>query len=76
MSTIKDCQQVLDLFQKTLKEKYSSSLGGGECSNWTKSTSKKILWLGEKGKIAELRSRLQISTNAISMFTFAAIGYS
>ena len=74
MSAIKQCQECLHSFSNNVAQTYDISLGVGSSSNWLKSTSKKILWLKEKEDIAELRNKLQVGSNAIMIFTLAAIG--
>jgi hypothetical protein len=74
METVKDCHDLLNSFSTKIRQKYDISLGGkGDSSSWVKTATKKTLWLREKEDVAELRARLQTGSNAIMLFTLAAM---
>jgi hypothetical protein len=53
---------------------YGTSLAAGSSGNWAKDVAKKVGWLKEKGDILELRGKLQMASDTITILVLAAMG--
>ncbi len=71
---IKDCRDILLAFRLKVDKKYGTSLSPGGCGSWLRDGPKKMLWLREKEDILELRRKLQMASDTITMLCLAAMG--
>ncbi|KAF4615625.1 hypothetical protein G7Y89_g15282 [Cudoniella acicularis] len=75
-NVVKDWRDILLVFRLKVDKKYGTSLSPGGCGNWLKDASKKVVWLKEKEDILELRRKLQMASDTITMLCLAAMGKS
>ena len=71
---VKDCRETLHAFRLRIDKEYCTSLGIGGSGNWLKDASKKVIWVKEKEDILELRQKLQVAGDMITMLSLAAMG--
>jgi hypothetical protein len=72
---VKDWRDILLAFRVKVDKKYSKSLVGSGSGNWVKDASKKVIWLKEKEDILDLKRKLRLASDTITILTLAAIGY-
>jgi hypothetical protein len=71
---IKDWRYILLTFRLKVEKKYGTSLSAGGSGNWLKDTSKKVRWLTEKEDVLELRRKLHLASDTLTMLVLTAMG--
>jgi hypothetical protein len=71
---VEDCRETLLAFRLRIDKEYCASLGLGGSGNRLKDAAKKVIWVKEKEDILELRQKLQIAGDTITMLSLAAMG--
>jgi hypothetical protein len=71
----KDWLDTLRAFQEKVDRKYGRYLAGSGSGSWVRDASKKVLWLKEKEDILDLRRKLSLASETITMLTLAAMGF-
>jgi hypothetical protein len=72
---VKDWRDTLLAFRVKVNKKYETSLGIGGSGNWIKDAGKKVVWLKEKEDMLDLRRKLGLANDTITMMTLAAMGF-
>jgi hypothetical protein len=72
--TVKEFRKTLLSFRLKVDKKYGTSLAAGSSGNWAKDAVKKVEWLKEKEDVLELRRKLQMASDTITMLVLAAMG--
>jgi hypothetical protein len=71
---VEDCRKTLLAFRSRIDKKYCASLSLGGSGNRLKDAAKKVIWVKEKEDILELRRKLQVAGDTITMLSLAAMG--
>jgi hypothetical protein len=71
---VKEFRETLLAFRLKVDKRYGTSLAAGSSGNWAKDVAKKVGWLKEKGDILELRGKLQMASDTITILVLAAMG--
>lgn len=72
--TVGEFRGELLAFRLKVDKRYGASLAAGGSGNWAKDAAKKVVWLKEKEDILELRRKLQMVSDTITILVLAAIG--
>jgi hypothetical protein len=70
---INDLRDKLLTFRLKADKKYGTSLSSGGSGNWLKDTSRKVVWLKEKEDVLELRRKLQLASDTLTILVLAAM---
>ena len=73
-NTVNEWREILLAFRLKVDNKYGTTLCVAGSGNWFKDTSKKVVWLKEKEDILELRRKLGLASDTITVLVLAAIG--
>lgn len=71
---VKDLRDILLAFRLKVDKKYGTSMRAGGSGRWLKDASKKMLWLKEKEDILELRRKLHLASDTLTVLILAANG--
>lgn len=70
---VKDLRATLLAFRLKVDKKYGTSLCAAGSGKWLKDASKKVLWLKEKKDVLELRRRLHLASDTLTVLIIAAM---
>ena len=72
---VKDLRATLLAFRLKVDKKYGRSLCAAGSGKWLKDASKKVLWLKEKKDVLELRRRLHLASETLTVLMVAAMAW-
>lgn len=71
---VKEWRTILIEFQAKINKRYGATLSAKGSGTWVKDASKKVLWLKEKNYVLDLRRKLQMASDTITLLCLAAMG--
>lgn len=73
-TVVKEAGDTLLLFRLKVDKKYGTSLCPSGSGSWVRDASKKMLWLKEKEDVVELRQKLQLASETLTLLILSAMG--